>query len=98
MNTKKIPIRKRGIPEPKWFEKEMTDADFDILTDGDGKFFLRHKAWKEHVMAGPYDDKGKVLEIIKEYIKNSKRKPTKKKPIPDLHSYLADDVSRFKVV
>lgn len=96
---KKRVIAKKDEPkEPKWFEKVMTPDDFVLLTDKDKAFYVRHKQWKESVMAGPYKDRAEAEKIVDAYVKNSKKKPLKRKPIANLHSLVVEDVSGFKIL
>ena len=83
--------RKRADIKPKWFESEINECDFTLRQDSNGMFYGHHKEWKNRVWIGPYSTEEALNKVISDYAINSKRSPSNRKEIKNLHSILMEE-------
>ena len=75
--------------EVKWFEKPMTKDKFKVIEHTDNKWYAQYEGWKTNVWIGGYDTEKDVNDVIKSYIKETK-KPPMYRNITNVHSVLLD--------
>lgn len=71
---KDVEIKNESKKELKWFEKPMTKDKF-IIKEIDGKFFAQYEGWGESVWIGAYDSEKEMEDVIKMYVKETKKNP-----------------------
>ena len=74
--------------ELKWFEKPMSKDKF-IVKEIDGKFFAQYEGWKESVWIGAYETEKEVEDVIKMYVKETKKNPIER-ILKNVHSIIMD--------
>lgn len=85
----KIEIKKNDIKvEKKWFQKPMIKENFEIK-EYENKWFARYNEWKEHIWIGAYESEKELIDVVKSYIKETK-KPPMERNIKNIHSILID--------
>ena len=72
--------------ELKWFEKPMTKDKF-ITKEINGKFYAQYEGWKQNVWIGEYETEKELDDVIKMYVKETK-KPPMYRNITNVHSVL----------
>ena len=78
-----------GISISEWFEKPMTKDKFKVIEHTDNKWYAQYEGWKTNVWIGGYDTEKDVNDVIKSYIKETK-KPPMYRNITNVHSVLLD--------
>ncbi len=84
--------RKAEQPEPKWFEKQITSDQFEIKQGKNGKFYSRHKEWKNNIWIGPYDSKEAVDKVINSYVSVTKKPFGEREPLKNVRSFIGEVV------
>lgn len=74
--------------EYKWFEIPIKKSDF-VIKEHDSKFYARHKEWKKNIWIGAYESEKEVEDVIKSYVKETKKPPIERKFI-NIHSILIE--------
>lgn len=74
--------------EYKWFEIPIKKSDF-IIKEHDSKFYARHKEWKKNIWIGAYESEKEVEDVIKSYVKETKKSSIDRKLI-NVHSILIE--------
>lgn len=73
----------------KWWEN-LSKSDF-IKKEHDGRFYARHKSWKNNIWIGAYSSEKEVDSVINSYIREIK-KPPMYRNIKNVHSICSDDI------
>ena len=74
--------------EKKWFEIPMKKEKF-IIKEHENKFYAQYEGWKSNIWIGAYNTKEEIDEVIKSYVKETKKKPIDRN-IKNIHSILID--------
>lgn len=74
--------------EYKWFEIPIKKSDF-LIKEHDSKFYAKHKEWKKNIWIGAYESEKEVDDVIKSYVKETKKPPIDRKLI-NVHSILIE--------
>lgn len=85
-NNKEKEIKVEEIKELKWFEKPMLKSKF-IIKEIDNKFYAQYEGWKPNIWIGAYNSEQELLDIIKMYIKETKKKPIDRN-MKNIHSII----------
>ena len=85
---KEVETKKEVKKELKWFEKPMSKDKF-IVKEIDGKFFAQYEGWKESVWIGAYETEKEVEDVIKMYVKETKKNPIER-ILKNVHSIIMD--------
>lgn len=72
--------------EKKWFEKPMVKDKF-IIKEIENKLYAQYEGWKPNVWIGAYNSEQELLDVIKMYIKETKKKPIDRN-MKNIHSVL----------
>lgn len=72
--------------ERKWFEKPMVKDKF-IIKEIENKFYAQYEGWKENIWIGAYNNEQELIDVIKMYIKETKKKPIDRN-MKNIHSVL----------
>lgn len=82
-----IEVNKNKIEvEKKWFQKPMVKDKF-FVKEHNNKWYARYEDWKENIWIGAYDSEKELLDVIKSYIKETKKPPIDRN-IKNIHSIL----------
>jgi hypothetical protein len=84
----KIEPKKEIKKEFKWFEKPMTKDKFTIKKHN-GAYYAQYEGWKENVWIGAYETEKDVEDVIKMYVKETKKNPINRN-IKNVHSVILD--------
>ena len=84
----KIEPKKEIKKELKWFEKPMTKDKFTIK-EHNGSYYAQYEGWKENVWIGAYETEKDVEDVIKMYVKETKKNPIDRN-IKNVHSVILD--------
>lgn len=87
-NNKEKEIKVEEIKELKWFEKPMVKDKF-IIKEIDNKFYAQYEGWKPNIWIGAYNSEQELLDVIKMYIKETKKKPIDRN-MRNIHSIIID--------
>ena len=72
--------------EKKWFEKPMVKDKF-IIKEIENKFYAQYEGWKPNIWIGAYNSEQELLDVIKMYIKETKKKPIDRN-MKNIHSII----------
>ena len=75
--------------ELKWFQTPMTKDKFTIIEHTDKKWYAQYEGWKSNIWIGGYETEKEVNDVIKSYIKETK-KPPMYRNITNVHSILLE--------
>jgi hypothetical protein len=67
----------------------MTKDKFKVIEHTDNKWYAQYEGWKTNVWIGGYDTEKDVNDVIKSYIKETK-KPPMYRNITNVHSVLLE--------
>ena len=81
-------LPRKRLVEPKWFQKQITEDQFEIKQNKKCKYFARHEAWKSTIWIGPYDTEEELSKVISSYASITKKPFGKRKEIKNLHSVI----------
>lgn len=84
-------VQTEEVKKPlKWFQRELKKNEFEIK-EHDGFFYCRHYEWKQNIWIGKYSTQKEVEQIVNDYVKNSRLKPTERKINTDrIHSIIIE--------
>lgn len=80
---------KEETKELKWFQKPMLKEKFTIIEHTDKKWYAQYEGWKSNIWIGGYDSEKEVNDVIKSYIKETK-KPPMNRNIINVHSVIME--------
>lgn len=86
--TTKEEVKKEEKKELKWFEKPMTKDKFTVK-ELNGKYYAQYEGWKQNVWIGAYESEKEVEDVIKMYVKETKKKQIDRN-IKNVHSVILD--------
>lgn len=84
-------LPKKRNTEPKWFEKQIFQEDFEIKQDKNGKYYAKHKEWKKNIWIGPYETNDDVEKVIASYVSISKKPFGNRKELKNVHSIIVEN-------
>ena len=83
------------IKKLPWYRRPIERTAFVSRKAKNGKLYVHHCEWSEHVWIGPYSSDKEVLDIINSYINESLKSPLDKRQTNLVHSVWVEDQKEF---
>ena len=93
----KVETMEDKIKKLPWFRRPIEKTAFSSREGRDGKLYVHHCEWSDHVWIGPYETKKDVDGIIQAYVDASLKSPLDKAPFSPIHSVWVEDRDNFFV-